>query len=103
MGEAVEQLRALVRTRFITYGYVTEAGGRLAGIVTMRDLLFAESEVRLDAIMLRDAFCLHPEVPLAGAMKLVLDRHYPVYPVCDKAGITARAGARPGDVRGAES
>jgi magnesium transporter len=86
VGEAVEQLRALVRTRFITYGYVTEAGGRLAGIVTMRDLLFAESAVRLDAIMLRDAFCLHPDVPLAGAMKLVLDRHYPVYPVCDKSG-----------------
>jgi magnesium transporter len=86
VSEAIEQLRALVRTRFITYGYVTDTGGKLVGIVTMRDLLFADSATRLDAIMLRDAFCLHPDVPLASAMKLVLDRHYPVYPVCDDTG-----------------
>ena len=87
VGDAIEQLRALVRTRFITYGYVTDAGGRLTGIITMRDLLFAESETPLDSIMLRDPFTLRPGTPLAGAMKLVLDRHYPVYPVCDDNGV----------------
>jgi magnesium transporter len=84
--ETVERLRPLVRTAFITYGYVTDDGGRLLGIVTMRDLLFADDSATLDAIMLRNAFALTPDLPLADAMKLVLDRHYPVYPVCDSEG-----------------
>lgn len=42
VGEAIEQLRALVKTRFITYGYVTDPGGKLVGVITMRDLLFAD-------------------------------------------------------------
>ena len=50
---------------------------------SMRDLLFAESETRLDTLMLRDPFFLKPQLPLNEAMKLVLDRHYPAYPVCD--------------------
>ena len=42
VGEAIEQLRAVVRTAFVTYGYVTDAEGKLLGLVTMRDLLFSE-------------------------------------------------------------
>jgi magnesium transporter len=84
--ETIEQLRSLVRTAFITYGYIVDDGGRLLGIVTMRDLLFAVDDAQLDSIMLRNAFCLDPELPLTDAMKLVLDRHYPVYPVCDAEG-----------------
>jgi len=87
VGDAIERLRTLVRTRFITYGYVADAGGRLVGIITMRDLLFAENEATLDSIMLRDPFFLLPGTPLAGAMRQVLDRHYPVYPVCDGNGV----------------
>lgn len=87
VGEAVENLRALVKTAFITYAYVTDPAGKLTGLVTMRDLLFADNSVRLDAIMLRDVFALKPDLPLSDAMKLVLDRHYPMYPVCDESGI----------------
>ena len=87
VGEAIEQLRALVKTRFITYGYVTSSGGKLLGVITMRDLLFTDSHVALDEIMLRDAFFLTPDMPLAEAMRLVLDRHFPVYPVCDGEGV----------------
>ena len=86
--ETVEELRTLIKTAFITYCYVTDAGGRLTGVVTMRDLLFAEDEgARLDAIMLRETFFLKPDLPLGEAMKLVLDRHYPAYPVCDENGV----------------
>ena len=85
--EAIEQLRALVKIRFITYGYVTETDGKLAGVVTMRDLLFTAGSVALRDIMLGNAFYLNPDVPLAEAMRLVLDRHYPVYPVCDEHGV----------------
>jgi magnesium transporter len=84
--DTIEQLRPLVRNAFITYGYVTDSSGRLLGIITMRDLLFAEDHVPLESVMLRNPFSLTPDLPLADAMKLVLDRHYPVYPVCDAEG-----------------
>src|SRR5688572_16251124 len=85
--ETVAELRSLVKSAFITYGYVTDAAGRLLGIITMRDLLFAEDDARLEDLMLRDLFFLKPQMPLSEAMKLVLYRHYPVYPVCDDAGV----------------
>lgn len=37
--------------------------------------------------MLRQPFHLKPDTPLSEAMKLVLHRHYPVYPVCNHAGV----------------
>jgi magnesium transporter len=87
VAQTVADLRTLVKTALITYGYVTDSEGRLLGIITMRDLLFAEDNARLDELMLREVFFLTPELPLADAMKLVLDRHYPVYPVCDGQGV----------------
>ena len=85
--ETIEQLRPLVRSAFITYGYVTDSVGKLLGIITMRDLLFADENARLDMIMLRNPFALTPGLLLNEAMKLVLDRHYPIYPVCDSNGV----------------
>lgn len=82
--EAVEALRALVKVAFITYGYITDPKGRLLGLVTMRDLLFAEPGAALEAVMLRDPFAFRPRVPVSEAMKLTLSRHYPVYPVVDR-------------------
>ena len=87
VSETVEQLRPLIKSAFITYGYVTDARGRLVGIITMRDLLFGGDDERLEALMLRGPFCLTPDMPLAEAMKLVVQRHYPVYPVCDAHGV----------------
>lgn len=87
VAQTVEQMRALLKIAFITYGYVVDDQGRLSGIITMRDLLFAEEDTRLDALMQRAVFALNPEMGLNDAMKLVLDRHYPVYPVCDAEGM----------------
>jgi magnesium transporter len=84
---AVAHLRELVKTRFITYVYITDTKGKLAGIITMRDLLFAEPTAALGDLMLRDPFYLTPDMPLALAMKVVLDRHYPAYPVCGADGV----------------
>jgi magnesium transporter len=86
VGEAIEQLRAVVRTVFVTYGYVEDGEGRLVGVVTMRDLLFNEHEALLRDVMLKDVFYFAPDIALSEAMKLTLNRHYPVYPVCDEAG-----------------
>jgi len=85
--DTIEQLRPLVRTVLITYVYITDAAGKLLGILTMRDLLFADEQSTLESIMLNNAFFLKPGLALGDAMKLVLDRHYPVYPVCDAKGV----------------
>ena len=86
VAQTVTELRTLVQKAFITYGYVIDQQGKLLGIITMRDLLFAADETRLADLMLRDVFYLLPKQPLEDAMRLVLDRHYPVYPVCDTDG-----------------
>lgn len=83
VGEAVESIRDLVKHAFVTYLFVVDAGGRLVGIVTMRELLLADRNTKLADIMLKDVFFLTPELQVRDAMKLVLNRHFPVYPVCD--------------------
>ena len=86
IAEATEHVRELVKKAFVTYGFVVDAERRLVGVVTMRDLLLAPSDLQLGAVMLRNPFFLTPEVPLMEAMKRVLNRHYPVYPICDGNG-----------------
>lgn len=84
--ETVGQLREITRDRLVTYCFVTDAGGKLVGVVTMRDLLLNPPSHRLDELMLRDIFSLQPEASLLDAMKSTLNRHFPVYPVCDGTG-----------------
>lgn len=86
IAEATEQIRRLARKAIITYGFVTDEHEKLLGVVVMRDMLLARSNQRLDEIMLKNPFYLTPEMTLTEAMKSVLVRHYPVYPVCDKTG-----------------
>src|SRR5687767_1757803 len=83
VGGVVEKLRVLVTRALITYVYVVDKDGHLLGLVTMRDLLFSPRDRRLEEVMLRGAFALHAAMPLQEAMRLVLGRHYPVYPVTD--------------------
>ena len=86
VGQAVEALRPLVRTAFVTYVYVVDSEGRLAGLVTMRDLLFNSKDSQLSDVMLANPFALSPELPVPDAMKLTVNRHYPQYPVSDSEG-----------------
>ena len=83
---AIETIRELVKRAFVTYGFVVDADGRLAGIVTMRDLLLSDRKALLRNVMLKDAFFLTPELQLRDAMRLVLNHHFPVYPVCTADG-----------------
>ena len=86
VAEATEQIRHLARKAIITYGFVTDEQEKLLGVIVMRDLLLAQSSQRLEEIMLGDPFYLTPEMSLPEAMRAVLVRHYPVYPVCEKTG-----------------
>lgn len=82
----VEKLRILVRQALITYSFVTDRDGSLLGVVAFRDLLFAGPQQRLEEVMTRNPFYLRPEMPLVEAMRSVVTRHFPAYPVCDGAG-----------------
>jgi magnesium transporter len=86
VAEAVESLRELVRRALITYVFVTDAAGRLVGVLAFRDLLFARREQRLEEVMLREPFSLAPQMPLLEAMQVVVTRHFPSYPVTDADG-----------------
>jgi len=84
--EAVTQLRQIVQKTFVTYGFVADPSGRLLGVLTMRDLLLADKSTKMEDIMIRNPFSLKQDFKLMDAMKLVLNLHYPIYPVCDDAG-----------------
>src|SRR4051812_36277489 len=86
VGEVSRNVRELVKKIFVTYCFVTEENGKLVGIVTMRDLLVADDSQRLADVMLKSPFFLNPKTPLMEAMRMVLNRHYPIYPMCDDDG-----------------
>jgi magnesium transporter len=84
--EAIAELRELAARALVTYGFVVDDDRRLIGVIVFRELLFAEPEQRLEQVMLREPFSLRPRTPVLEAMKDVVRRHYPVYPVCEDDG-----------------
>ena len=85
--QASQRVRELNKRVLLTYLFVVDDQARLVGVVTMRDLVVSEDDdARLESIMLRDVFSLQPSMPLDQAMRLVVHRHYPVYPVVDDLG-----------------
>jgi len=94
VAAAVEALRNVVKERMVTYLWVVDAQQRLLGVVAFRELLYADRERTLDDIMIRSPFMLRPAMKLVHAMREVVTRHYPVYPVCEEDGVLV------GQVRG---
>ena len=86
VAEAIERLREWVHEALITYAYVVDGEDRLLGVLVMRDLLLANPDDRLKDVMLPEPFTLQPDMSVEDAMKEVVYRHYPVYPVCDEGG-----------------
>jgi magnesium transporter len=86
IAQSVEEIRKLAGRAFVTYGFVADGEGRLLGLLVMRELLLGRPDQPLEQVMLRNPFSLRPEQPLTEAMREVLQRHYPIYPVCDAAG-----------------
>jgi len=84
--QTIEALRKLTKQSFITYGYVTDYSNKLLGVLVMRDLMLSDPETRLEEVMFTELFMLEPDMALMDAMKLAVNRHYPVYPVCDEGG-----------------
>jgi magnesium transporter len=79
-------IREWTHDTLITYGYIVNQDNVLIGIVAMRDLLLAGPDDTLQDVMLLQPFSLRPDESVGDAMKEVVYRHYPLYPVCDEAG-----------------
>ena len=86
VATAVDVLRETIRQRMVVYLFVVDALNRLIGVVAFRELLYAERNQTLDQVMLRAPFTLKPQTSLVEAMREVVTRHYPVYPVCEEDG-----------------
>jgi len=87
VGTVVEELREWVHEALITYAYVVDDADHLLGILVMRDLLLANPADQINNVMLPEPFSLSPDLTVGDAMKEVVYRHYPVYPVCDSDGV----------------
>ena len=86
IASTIEAVRELSTTTLVTYLFIVDEASRLIGIVTMRDLLLSARDQTLETVMLRQPFFLTPEMELPDAMKQVVKRHFPVYPVCQADG-----------------
>jgi magnesium transporter len=84
--DTIEALRKLTKRAFITYGYVTDEQNRLLGVLVFRDLMLGSPDAPLSEVMYKSIFALQPEMALTDAMKAAVNRHIPVYPVCDAEG-----------------
>lgn len=86
VGSAIDALRDTVKTRLVTYLFIADTDKKLVGVVTFREMLYADRSQTLGEIMVRNPFSLQPDAALVDAMRDVVTRHYPVYPVCDADG-----------------
>lgn len=83
VARVIDVMREAVKRQLITYIFVAESDGRLVGVVTFRELLYSLAGQTLADVMVRNPFYLRPETTQVDAMREVVTRHYPVYPVCD--------------------
>ncbi len=84
--DVVARLRALIAEHLITYIYCLDEDRKLIGVSTFRDLLFAPDGALLGAVAMPNPFSLRPESDQLQAMREVVTRHYPEYPVCSESG-----------------
>lgn len=86
VGEVIDTLRNVIRTKQIVYVFCIDSLRHLTGVVAFRELLYSAREDTLESVMVRSPFALQPGTPLPEAMREVVTRHYPVYPVCSESG-----------------
>ena len=86
-GEAIEALRRLHEgLENMNYVYVVEHDGRLAGVVSFRELVFARPLTALDEVMVRDLVTVPPEADREEVGELIQRYDLLAMPVVDAAG-----------------
>jgi len=70
----------------IYYIYVTEPDDRLVGVVSMRDLVVADPQARIGAVMRREVFHVRADVDQEAAAQLLTEHELLAVPVVDDGG-----------------
>lgn len=87
-GEAIEALRRLHDElgSNLLYVYVVDELGKLRGVVSFRDLVFARPGQGLDEVMVADPVAVTPETDRAEVAELIQRYHLIAVPVIDDEG-----------------
>lgn len=86
VAEAIERLADIVKKGLVSYIFVVDGAAKLIGVIVFREMLLASRDQPLSEVMIRNPFFLAAEMPLLEAMKAMVTRHHPSYPVCDGDG-----------------
>lgn len=87
-GEAIERLRLLhSELEDLSYVYIVDEQGRLEGVLSFRDLVFARPGVGLDEAMIRSPIAVHTSTDREVVSELIQRYHLFGLPVIDDRGV----------------
>ncbi|OFW64176.1 MAG: magnesium transporter, partial [Actinobacteria bacterium RBG_16_67_15] len=87
-GEAIEALRRLHEgLENMSYVYVVDLEGRLTGVVSFRELVFARPMAALDEVMVHDPVAVRPETDREDLAELIQRYNLLAMPVVDHRGL----------------
>jgi len=87
-GEAIEALRRLhEHLEYLSYVYVVDPEGRLVGVVSFRELVFARPGTALEEVMVPNPVAVRPETDRAEVVELVQRYNLLAVPVVDHRGM----------------
>lgn len=85
--EALKAMRQRPLRHAVNYFYATDSEGRLVGIASTRDLLFADPEKRVREVISKKVLKIEAITPLKKALELVAEKQLLALPVVDEAGV----------------
>ena len=87
VGQTLEKLRAMAgEVETIYYLYVTDPSERLLGVASLRELMIARAEQRLDEIMTTQIITVKPDAPLREVAETLSKYNLTALPVIDADG-----------------
>lgn len=87
-GEAIEALRRLHETvEQMSYVYVVDHTGRLTGVVSFRDLVFARPGIGIDETMIREPVAVRTDTDREDVAELIQRYNLLAIPVVDHRGV----------------
>ena len=86
IAEAVTRLEHIVKKGLVSYIFIVDESDTLLGVLVFREMLLANRDQRLSEVMIRSPFALSADMPVLDAMRAMVTRHHPSYPVCDRDG-----------------
>jgi CBS domain-containing protein/sporulation protein YlmC with PRC-barrel domain len=87
VGQSLEKLRAMANeVETIYYIYITEPSGRLVGVLSLRELMLARADQRLDEIMVTQVVTARSEATIQEVAETLSKYNLMALPVVDAEG-----------------